>query len=232
MANSVELLTCPACQIAMTRTVVDNREQDRCILCGGVWLDRFELETALSNVEALGAPASSIDLPWTCECPRCKHPLVSGKYGYDSNVSIQKCESCHGTWLHHTQLSEIARSQSRVRQPSVGELLLMQTFRSDNRWQQAGSFLKSPLWACGAAVCLGVLCMLVARHPAPATIFFSARAVLPLLCIWQCDWLGEFTGIGFRLAGPRITEKTPPLAVAAGAWFLLLASFAAALLRF
>lgn len=232
MESAVELLTCPVCKVAMSRIAIVDRELDNCSVCGGVWLDSSELETALSNAQTLRGSAASVIYPDLCECPRCSKPLASSNYGYDSNVSVQKCVTCNGTWLHHTQLSEIAKFRSSVHQPSFAELLLLPTFQSENRWQRASGIVKSPFWACGTAIALGVCCLLLAAHPAQSTIFFFTRAVLPILCIWQCDWLGQFTGIGFRLAGPRITEKTPPLAVAMGGWLLLLASFVAALLKF
>jgi hypothetical protein len=94
---------------------------DRCPSCGGVWLDKGELETIqtlgrhieeprgyLHSVEyikrafanAHRPPSSPTEEePRPLACPHCGEPMFTREWGYSTLVMVDVCIDCQGVWL-------------------------------------------------------------------------------------------------------------------------------------
>lgn len=109
---------CPKCKINLTPKTIGTVEVDECSKCKGIWFDKDELRQVKD--------ASDSDLNWLdfeiwkhadqfkstpCvhSCPTCKEPMVTLEYG-KSNVVIDYCPSCKGTWLEKDELKKIIKA--------------------------------------------------------------------------------------------------------------------------
>ncbi len=106
------LITCPKCSTVLDRQLVAQVEVDLCPSCGGIWLDRGELQrlhqsAQLADVDVLKrfagenrrVPPTSraVKLP----CPVCEGRLVALELG---EVAIDVCDACRGIWLDRGEL--------------------------------------------------------------------------------------------------------------------------------
>jgi Zn-finger nucleic acid-binding protein len=80
---------------------------DTCSRCGGIWLDKGELDrlddSVWTNTEALSfKPARAQGEP--CQCPRCSAALEPiSPVGHD-NLVLDRCPKCLGFWLDKGEL--------------------------------------------------------------------------------------------------------------------------------
>jgi len=102
-----ENIVCVKCTSVLDRTTIGGVEVDICPQCGGIWLDRGELEKlgAKDNSEldtlrsALGVDetkAPPIPSDHTSPCPVCEGSLHEHQLG---NIQVDICDSCRGIWL-------------------------------------------------------------------------------------------------------------------------------------
>jgi Zn-finger nucleic acid-binding protein len=113
------------CPIDQTELRVQNYEADievgGCPSCGGIWLEKGELE-AIENVREhdyaeelarmpdLGFNAYELALQKsgrTLMCPKCGAEMESREYARCSQVMIDVCPSCHGIWLDKGELEAL-----------------------------------------------------------------------------------------------------------------------------
>lgn len=104
-------------------------ETDYCPSCGGVWLDRGELEKIQDiqlndyKDELKRIPdyvGKSILLARSRErdpitCPVCKTDLERREYGYGSMVMIDSCIHGHGVWLDKGEVRDLEVFYERSR---------------------------------------------------------------------------------------------------------------------
>ena len=125
-------MNCPVDQNILTpRIYEDTIEVDECSSCGGIWLDRGELERIERTREndystflqpesetgpvfsqkskAYGAALSgkSSARTRTLSCPSCGHVLYQKEHGFFSQIFIDSCISCRGVWLDKGELQDI-----------------------------------------------------------------------------------------------------------------------------
>ncbi len=103
---SEEIIVCVKCTSVLDRKEIAGIEVDICPSCGGVWLDRGELEKLgeKSDAEldemrsALGIDKNVPPVPsdTTTACPVCQGTLKEVQFG---NILIDYCGSCKGLWL-------------------------------------------------------------------------------------------------------------------------------------
>jgi Zn-finger nucleic acid-binding protein len=106
---------------------------DLCASCGGLWLDRGELEAIQQTVEhdcsdtlnEIGGAAGAYELARQkalpgIACPRCRRPLVAREYGYCSQILIDACPDCEGVWLDGGEMQALEQFFERLR-PGVVE---------------------------------------------------------------------------------------------------------------
>ena len=98
------LITCVRCNSVLDKKTVGAIEVDLCPSCGGLWLDRGELE------RLNGVPRDAVDTlrqaltggqqagvsPTQTACPTCPGMLVQVKLG---RIQIDCCNQCRGVFL-------------------------------------------------------------------------------------------------------------------------------------
>lgn len=94
-------------------------DTDCCEDCGGLWLDRFELEKFAGSASAFGEalvahlaqfPAALIEPAARLRCPR--HPgvvMLRRMHSRAVPVEIDECPECGGVWLDAAELDQIRR---------------------------------------------------------------------------------------------------------------------------
>jgi Zn-finger nucleic acid-binding protein len=116
MASSDEL-RCPRTNAPLARLRVGGVDTDVCEDCGGVWLDRAEIDRFDRPDAVFGEaivahlsqfPASLVDHSLRLRCPR--HPsvvMLRRPYSADVPVDIDVCPQCGGLWLDTDELAAI-----------------------------------------------------------------------------------------------------------------------------
>jgi Zn-finger nucleic acid-binding protein len=110
---------CPACHTALNLYTVYKIEIEGCPKCKGIWLDNDELRILKDKSEK----GSWGTLRWLDDeveaieetkaitskriCPICKEVNLYSTIFGGSNVVIDWCPSCHGTWLDRDEFQEI-----------------------------------------------------------------------------------------------------------------------------
>ncbi len=92
---------------------LDDVEIDYCTDCGGIWLDRGELEMLLGDLQRAQGLIDSFELCQTCSekprrCPICNkkmNKIVVGKSLPE--LLIDRCRKNHGLWFDKGELQDI-----------------------------------------------------------------------------------------------------------------------------
>lgn len=105
-------MKCPKCESVdlkkQTFLFDDSVEIDVCPTCGGMWLDKGELdqldESVIISAEQEGfEPVESID----AQCPSCGGKLDSCTSEAMPKLVVEICRSCRGFWLDKHELEDI-----------------------------------------------------------------------------------------------------------------------------
>jgi Zn-finger nucleic acid-binding protein len=108
-------MDCPKCTHALAARDLGPVRIDECPGCRGIWFDADELRRAKDHSQP---DASWLDFEvWnrsdqvrasaaSLRCPACGVPLVALRYG-DSEVEIDHCPGCRGTWLDRDEFRKI-----------------------------------------------------------------------------------------------------------------------------
>lgn len=102
-------LCCVKCNSVLDKSRVGDIEVDLCPSCGGLWLDRGEIERLakvprpevdeLRKVLTGGAQAGFSDTP--SACPACPGKLTEARVG---KVLVDVCNQCRGVFLDKGEL--------------------------------------------------------------------------------------------------------------------------------
>jgi Zn-finger nucleic acid-binding protein len=112
---------CPKCRVELQSRNIGAVSVDECRKCRGVWFDKDELRQAKD--------ATDSDLNWMDfeiwkhedkfkantsghQCPVCQKPMATLEYD-DTNVQIDYCPSCSGTWLDRHEFKKIVATLER-----------------------------------------------------------------------------------------------------------------------
>lgn len=104
-------MKCAKCDGEMKKVTLRGVEIDRCRKCGGIFLDKGELETidqadigTLFDRGAYSRRKPDMDeLPATC--PHCQKPMMS--FQAAGGVNIDWCEQCEGIFLDRGELAAL-----------------------------------------------------------------------------------------------------------------------------
>ncbi len=124
-------MKCPRDQIELqSQTYEADIEVGACPSCGGMWLERGELEAIeetkehdyseeLARMPDLGYNAYELAMQKTGRtilCPKCGDEMESREYARCSQVMIDVCPVCHGIWLDKGEIEalEIFFERSRL----------------------------------------------------------------------------------------------------------------------
>ncbi len=113
-------MKCVRCQQQLSRVVYEEVEIDKCVSCGGIWLDDGELAkivgatieifsqsliTKTLNTVSKGVPQSEKDS--VERCPKCSQEMKALNYAYQSGVVIDSCPNSHGIWVDSGELEKV-----------------------------------------------------------------------------------------------------------------------------
>lgn len=102
-------MRCPKCDLEMSPKSYDGVEVDRCFGCGGIWLDKGEMEQVdnkniASLVDVVGTTEKSDVMDGvTAHCPRCDRDMIALRGAND--VQFDWCDQCEGMFFDRGELA-------------------------------------------------------------------------------------------------------------------------------
>ncbi len=107
MVTLNKLRYCPKCRAALRLLRLGKVLVDFCFHCGGMWLDKGELESAAGGHVPLGEKERMRERVQRTSraCPACSMWLYSRELASNSGVMIDECAVCGGVWLDKGELS-------------------------------------------------------------------------------------------------------------------------------
>ena len=129
-------MKCPHDGTALSARVYEADIQvDECESCGGMWLDKGELEQIQETIEhdhsaelrampdtTVAAYREARDLrpAGSLRCPSCEAEMSAREYAYCSQIWVDVCPDCEGVWLEAGELRQLEvffeRAKSDTRQ--------------------------------------------------------------------------------------------------------------------
>lgn len=110
------LISCPKDGEPMSRITLGSVAVDRCPACGGVWLDRGELEgirramldhnETLDALDNLGTSEPEVR-PQPLECPRDRGRLSVHRDPKQKHIEFDSCAKCGGMFFDAGELSDL-----------------------------------------------------------------------------------------------------------------------------
>jgi Zn-finger nucleic acid-binding protein len=107
---------CPECREPLVAFELEGVEIDRCVTCGGTWLDAGELEqiTELAGVSP-GRLSEALDSATGGKhgkrrCPRCGRKLRLITIGDEPAVEVDRCPRGDGLWLDADEMQAVITS--------------------------------------------------------------------------------------------------------------------------
>lgn len=95
---------------------LDRVEIDYCPDCGGVWLDRGELELLLGSGAGLewlrAAGESAAEAEKGRSCPVCRKRMEKCLFGGPCQVRVDRCSRGDGIWLDRGELEQLLEGSS------------------------------------------------------------------------------------------------------------------------
>jgi Zn-finger nucleic acid-binding protein len=117
-------MDCPRDGSVLAVTTYQEFEVDKCSSCGGMWLDRGELEAIQDKVDhAHSAPPQERQPDQAVRainevaqltaragnCPKCGTKLVARDYGMGAQIVIDACPNDCGVWLDVGEIEAIEK---------------------------------------------------------------------------------------------------------------------------
>ncbi len=141
-------MDCPVCKSAMIVLELEQVETDYCSTCGGIWLDRGELELLLADAHQAKQLVNSFHrAPGVREkiraCPIClkkMHKIHTGSE--DVPVIIDRCSKGHGLWFDRGELPHVLANGGFDKEQKVIKLL-SQMFGQSAAGGKSGSEVKN-----------------------------------------------------------------------------------------
>jgi len=115
-----EKLICPRCGGKLDELIYETAHIDRCLDCGGAWLDSGEMEMVLEAYDEKFTPAQIAQTLSTAAagvsegerasvelCPICSARMNPLNFNYSSGIVIDVCPTGHGIWFDRKELDAI-----------------------------------------------------------------------------------------------------------------------------
>lgn len=108
------VMNCPKCKVKTLKTfdLAGGIQVDLCESCQGMWFENGEVgqfarfSSDIPNLKQVLAEARNSG----CQCPHCgDKELVEVKYSPDSELLVDYCHSCQGTWLDGGEAGELTQ---------------------------------------------------------------------------------------------------------------------------
>lgn len=129
-------IICPGCGAAMKPFSYPDVTIDECHRCGGVFLDKSELNALATGMAgdveaAVVRPPEGAGAPSLRRCPRCKSAMLQVLLLQHSDVVLDRCEGCGGFYLDR---GELDAANDELRRASSGR-------KSEEFWGPLGGHL-------------------------------------------------------------------------------------------
>jgi len=105
---------CPRCREPLVAFELDGIEIDRCIACGGTWLDAGELEWIAERagvdpgtVSAALHVGQSSGQRTRLRCPRCRRRMHQVVVEQDPPIELDGCRNEHGVWFDRGEMEKV-----------------------------------------------------------------------------------------------------------------------------
>lgn len=116
---------CPNCGEPLVAYELEGIEVDRCVVCGGTWLDTGELELIAERAGA--EPGGLTEALETAKargraqrrCPRCRRKLQTIVVGQAKPVELERCARGHGLWFDLGEMRTLITSFEEGEEGSV-----------------------------------------------------------------------------------------------------------------
>jgi Zn-finger nucleic acid-binding protein len=107
-------MDCPRCNVELTEIPHDDGAFQRCVECGGLWVDvadlnKILLHANLPSLSALGGFANTDEIAGMC--PACNVDLVVVEGGERRSVAYDTCESCGGIFVEGPEDGDLPAEQ-------------------------------------------------------------------------------------------------------------------------
>ena len=115
-------MRCPGCKSSLRRETHQYVEFDICGDCRGIWVSGEQFHRLAVLVAVDGQVESSATLTFKPRkalkpgpdnpvrvCPQCTLTMREFNYAYDSNVFLDRCDTCKGIWLDPNEIIDIAK---------------------------------------------------------------------------------------------------------------------------
>ena len=133
MADSIEIMQCPACGKDMKKVYISHASCniDICVNgCGGIFFDNRELKKIDENSENIdeiinelsGKTFSKVDESTTRICPCCGGQMVKNYSSILQNIQVDECNICGGKFLDNGELFKI-REEYETEEQRVEDFL-------------------------------------------------------------------------------------------------------------
>jgi len=105
-------MQCPVCKEPMVTLELNNVEIDYCFDCGGIWLDRGELEELVPDKDYLKKILKTFKVKYFIKekkrlCPICNKKMKKVLVGEEVKTLLDICPKKHGIWFDSGELYNI-----------------------------------------------------------------------------------------------------------------------------
>lgn len=115
-----ETIACPKCHVTMERLNAGGTEVDRCVKCGGIWLDCGELDRIMKTKGGLKRVIGGVDAGPATEstrrhvlsgvkCPRDASRLITMVDRKQTHVEYEACTVCGGIFMDCGELKDLGQ---------------------------------------------------------------------------------------------------------------------------
>lgn len=122
-------MDCPNCQNPMVTLELRDVEIDNCLSCGGIWLDKGELEFLIEDAEKAaqllaGFQAAPLAKEKKRPCAICDRKMDKVHVGSEkAPLLIDRCPKHHGLWFDQGELDAILAEAALDPENKIRELL-------------------------------------------------------------------------------------------------------------
>lgn len=114
-------MDCPGCDHALQTVSYEGVQIETCESCGGEFVSGEELAHIVRAREQAFTPQqiaqidscmpvfgiADADATTRFSCPCCRAPMNPINYAGDTGVVVDRCPSCSGMWLEHSELEKV-----------------------------------------------------------------------------------------------------------------------------
>jgi membrane associated rhomboid family serine protease/Zn-finger nucleic acid-binding protein len=152
---------CPSCGASLVKQKARGMAIDVCSRCGGIWvdsgrLDDFLVREIINRPDLPDAPPElrkevtkprDVSEPGR-KCPRCGRPMGKLNYAYDSNIIVDRCETCNGVWADAGEIEQmVVHRKGNPRLDALGVALVdhdREMLKLRGQAQYAGGLADTP----------------------------------------------------------------------------------------